>query len=606
MHSEFKISMMGELNFFLGLQIKQLKEGTFINQAKYIRDLLKRFNMEEAKTMKTPMSSSIKLDMDEKGKPVNSTMYRGMIGSLLYLTASRPDIMYSGDNFELIEYSDDDFAGCKVERKDTSGTCHFLGHSLVSWHSKKQNSVALSTAEAEYIARSIGSSGGNLKRPPSFIPFSPPYFFSVRLGLQVCDCSFSFHFLLSLDSFFSFFVSLDGTTERDGHLQGLGQAPYYQRYKQKFAQRKVVPGRSVNFSHLQHFGFEGLFERMGWLPVVTISEPIFPTLVWSFYSRVTYGLGGPVLSTVRGVEIRLSPESICRILDIPSIGLRVYEAKAWPTVSGFEPREAGMGKPSAHSLTMTSRVLHHMICSILLPRGGHRDEVSYLEAFIVDSILTGRRIHVGYLMMMHMISCVESSTRVLPYGRFLTRVFKDAGVDLSRETDFEAPTSYDTYDEQSLGRMKFEKAPDGSWIHPGVEEEAEIREMEDGLDPQRDFEQRGPELDIPPPHQSEGIHVEATFSEPMMTKPSFTAGPSSQPSFTELPSQAPHIPDHALWMDLSAQISSLGTRMEELALVHDSRFYSMEEHLNQYQTGVTSRFDHFQQRFERIEERMDQ
>ena len=119
--------------------------------------------------------------------------------------------------------------------------------------------------------------------------------------------------------------------------------------------------------------------------------------------------------------------------------------------------------------------------------------------------------------------------------------------------------------------------------------------MEDGLDPQSDFEQRGPEVDIPPPHQSEGIHVEATFSEPMMTESSFTAGPSSQPSFTELPSQAPHVPDHAPWMDLSAQISSLGTRMEELALVHDSRFYSMGEHLDQYQTGVISRFDHFQQ-----------
>ena len=78
MHSEFEMSMMGELNFFLGLQIKQLKEGTFINQA-----------------MKTPMSSSIKLDKDEKGKSIDSTMYRGMIGSLLYLTASRPDIMYS-------------------------------------------------------------------------------------------------------------------------------------------------------------------------------------------------------------------------------------------------------------------------------------------------------------------------------------------------------------------------------------------------------------------------------------------------------------------------------------------------------------------------------
>ncbi|KAL6313474.1 hypothetical protein AAG906_005420 [Vitis piasezkii] len=115
MHSEFEMSMMGKLNFFLGLQIKQLKEGTFINQAKYVRDLLKRFNMEETKIMKTPMSSSIKLDKDEKGKSIDSTMYRGMI--------------------------DADFASYRVERKITSGTCHFLGHSLVSWHSKKQNLV---------------------------------------------------------------------------------------------------------------------------------------------------------------------------------------------------------------------------------------------------------------------------------------------------------------------------------------------------------------------------------------------------------------------------------------------------------------------------------
>ena len=73
---------------------------------------------------------------------------------------------------------------------------------------------------------------------------------------------------------------------------------------------------------------------------MTISEPIFPTLVWVFYSRVTYGLGGSVMSTVRGVEIRMSSESIYHILDIPLVGLRVYEAKAWPIVPRFEPKEA--------------------------------------------------------------------------------------------------------------------------------------------------------------------------------------------------------------------------------------------------------------------------
>ena len=79
---------------------------------------------------------------------------------------------------------------------------------------------------------------------------------------------------------------------------------------------------------------------MGWLPVVTIFEQIFSTLMCAFYSQVTYGLGGPIMSTVRGVEIELSPESICRILNIPLVGLRVYESKAWPTIPGFEPIEA--------------------------------------------------------------------------------------------------------------------------------------------------------------------------------------------------------------------------------------------------------------------------
>ena len=136
----------------------------------------------------------------------------------------------------------------------------------------------------------------------------------------------------------------------------------------------------------------------------------------------------------------------------------MYESKIWPTMPAFEPREAiqrvcgladaqGIGKPSTHNLTVISRVLHHMTCSILLPRGGHRDKVSYYEAFLMDSIMMGRRIHLGYLMMMHMISCYESKTRVLSYDCFLTKVFKDAGVNLSREIDFEATNIYDTYDE---------------------------------------------------------------------------------------------------------------------------------------------------------------
>jgi hypothetical protein len=190
MTKRFEMSMMGELKFFLGFQIKQLKDGTFLSQTKYTSDMLKKFDMNDSKPIKTPMPSNGHLDLNEEGKSVNQKVYRSMIGSLLYLCASRPDIMLSvcmcarfqanpkechlmavkrifrylvhtpnlglwypkGSTFDLLGYSDSDYAGCKVDRKSTSGTCQFFGRSLVSWSSKKQNSIALSTAEAEYVA----------------------------------------------------------------------------------------------------------------------------------------------------------------------------------------------------------------------------------------------------------------------------------------------------------------------------------------------------------------------------------------------------------------------------------------------------------------------
>ncbi|GJU96867.1 retrovirus-related pol polyprotein from transposon TNT 1-94 [Tanacetum coccineum] len=190
MHDEFEISMMGELNFFLGLQIKQMEDGIFFNQSKYIKEMLKKFGLEDSKPMKTPMSSDTKLTKDEECESVDSTKYRGMIGSLLYLTTSRPDIMFSvclcarfqeapktshleavkhifryikgtthlglwypkGTNIETVVYADSDHAGDYVDRKSTSGICTFVGCCLTSWFSKKQTALAISTTEAEYVS----------------------------------------------------------------------------------------------------------------------------------------------------------------------------------------------------------------------------------------------------------------------------------------------------------------------------------------------------------------------------------------------------------------------------------------------------------------------
>ncbi|WVZ84389.1 hypothetical protein U9M48_031427 [Paspalum notatum var. saurae] len=190
MSTEFEMSLMGELQFFLGLQIKQGPEGTFVHQAKYTRDILKKFEMGDSKSMTTPMSTNTALDADEDGEAVDQKEFRGMISSLLYLTATRPDIQFavclcahyqaspstshrqavkrifrylkftpelglwysSGSSLSLRGFSDAYHAGYRIDRKSTFGTCQFLGTSLVSWSSRKQASVSLSTTKAEYIA----------------------------------------------------------------------------------------------------------------------------------------------------------------------------------------------------------------------------------------------------------------------------------------------------------------------------------------------------------------------------------------------------------------------------------------------------------------------
>jgi hypothetical protein len=167
-----------------------LEDGTFISQTKYTHDLVKKFGMDKAKPIKTLMGINSHLDLDMGDKLVDQKVYCSMIGLLLYLCASRPDVMLSvcmcarfqathkechlraikkimiylvltpylglwypkRAHFELIGYSNADYTGCKVDRMSTSRTCQFLGRSLVCWSSKKQNSVALSTTEAEYVA----------------------------------------------------------------------------------------------------------------------------------------------------------------------------------------------------------------------------------------------------------------------------------------------------------------------------------------------------------------------------------------------------------------------------------------------------------------------
>ncbi|KAJ9545014.1 hypothetical protein OSB04_024721 [Centaurea solstitialis] len=187
MHKKFKMSSMGELTFFLGLQVKQKRDGIFINQSKYVATMLQKFGMNDGKPASTPMETHKHLTADVEGEEVDVHQYRSMIGSLIYVTTSRPNIMfavcvcarfqvrpkeshlhavkrifkylkgqpklglwYPNDNsFDLVAYTDSDYGGANLDRKSTLGGCQ-----LVSWQCKKQTTVSQSTTEAEYIAAS--------------------------------------------------------------------------------------------------------------------------------------------------------------------------------------------------------------------------------------------------------------------------------------------------------------------------------------------------------------------------------------------------------------------------------------------------------------------
>ncbi|GKD69921.1 hypothetical protein Tco_1324011 [Tanacetum coccineum] len=145
--------MMGVLTYFLGFQIKQSKRGISINQEKYVKDLLKKYDI-NGSSVKTPMVPPNKLGPDLNGKAVNETQYRGMIGSLIYLKGTPSLGLWYPKclGFDLKGYSDSDYVGCNMDRKSTSGACQLLGGKLVCWSAKKQQSVAMSSAEAEYVA----------------------------------------------------------------------------------------------------------------------------------------------------------------------------------------------------------------------------------------------------------------------------------------------------------------------------------------------------------------------------------------------------------------------------------------------------------------------
>ncbi|GJQ98029.1 putative ribonuclease H-like domain-containing protein [Tanacetum coccineum] len=155
MQSRFQMSSMGELTFFLGLQVKQNKEGIFISQDKYVAEILKKFDLVHVKAAITPMETKLPLTKDEEAFDVDVHLYRSMIEDLPTYLKGKPNLglWYPRESpLDLEAFSDSDYGGSNLDRKSTTGGCQFLGQRLISWQCKKQTIVATSTTEAEYVA----------------------------------------------------------------------------------------------------------------------------------------------------------------------------------------------------------------------------------------------------------------------------------------------------------------------------------------------------------------------------------------------------------------------------------------------------------------------
>ena len=190
MAKEFEMTDIGLMAYYLGIEVKQNEDGIFISQESYAREILKKFKLDDCNPISTPVECGVKLSKHDEAEKVDPTLFKSLVGSLRYLTCTRPDILYAvglvsrymenpitthfkaakrilryikgtidfglfysiSNDFKLVGYSDSDWGGDTDDRKSTSGFAFFMGNTAFTWMSRKQPIVTLSTCEAEYVA----------------------------------------------------------------------------------------------------------------------------------------------------------------------------------------------------------------------------------------------------------------------------------------------------------------------------------------------------------------------------------------------------------------------------------------------------------------------
>nr|ABB46643.2 retrotransposon protein, putative, Ty1-copia subclass [Oryza sativa Japonica Group] len=379
MSREFEMSMIGELSFFLGVQIKQLKDGTFVSQTKYIKDLLKRFGLEDAKSIKTPIATNGHLDLDEGGKPVDLKLYRSMIGSLLFLTASRPDIIFSV---------------CMCARFQAAPKeCHLVAVKRILRYLKHSSTIGLwyPKGEARGVLRFAPIEGSFLLCLPALVMVVvSPRRSQVRMRNQA-DRSMLKVVRMKLRKMLRgmrwknaqqyTILRHHDQFRRPNDCNDSRFHTRYQKavYEQVYANKAFTEHKWISWRHIgetpEFVDLQGLFKAVGIDRIITMKQPFDEDLIWQFYATFYEEGGRHTYGKVAGLRV------------IPSVINRIVKAT-------------------------------------ILPRCGNNDDIRGVAWHVIDAIMDGRRFHFINLMMKEIAISKGTIGQGIYYAPYIMRLIQ--------------------------------------------------------------------------------------------------------------------------------------------------------------------------------------
>ncbi|GJX01331.1 hypothetical protein Tco_0185244 [Tanacetum coccineum] len=449
------MSSMGELTFFLGLQVQQQPDGIFITQDKYVADILKKFDFRSIKTSTSPIESNKPLVKDEDGVDVDVRINRSMIGSLMYLTASRPYIMFvvcacarfqvtpkashlnvvkrifrylkhqpklrlwylRNSPFELEAFSNSDYGGASLDRKSTVGECQFLGRRLISWQCKKQTIMANSTTEAEYVV------AANC--------FKNPVYHSRTKHIEIRH-----HFIrdcyekrlidvvkIHTDNNVADLLTKGFDVTRFNFLM-MTTLKYSDKHNMVAFLKK--PNESVGFTEIVDF-LKGTSLRYA----LTHNPTIYDSLVKQFWQTATVRTlanGTPKLvASIDNKEYTITAASISNLPDA-----EIYDGLA--TLGYVSEGKLTFWKKN---FTPQWKFLIHTILHCLSPKSGGWDQFGSPIATALICLSSNRVYNFSKLIFDGTVHNIESDTKFLMYPRFLQMIL---GITTENNGKYLAPT----------------------------------------------------------------------------------------------------------------------------------------------------------------------